>query len=272
MNKTMKLLRVRFLMVCLCCVLPGCSVLQNGIREYSSDKEQCHLVSEDVTQFTYKGEAYTILGNTVSNDGLGEWLGYIRQLAAVDEAGTVLVQETIETASFETLSDLADKVPDAKYIIPFLNVYAAPNNTSHLIVDVNGSYHEAVPSAQLTAEDEIFDFKAVAENAGNSYEVNPKNATQLTYGDRTYQVTEETVQIDQIGAYLDILNETVTFDADSKRPLSRGDLNTIDWFGTSAGQQRERWFYMDVYEISGTNPADAVAVKVNNQYHIARVQ
>ena len=138
MNKTMNFFRGIFLMGFLCCVLSGCSVLQNGIREYSSDKEQCHLVSEDVTQFTYKGEAYTILDNTVSNDGLGEWLGYIRQLAAVDEDGTVLLQETIETASFETLSDLADKAPDAKYIILFLNVYAAPNNAAHLIVDVNG--------------------------------------------------------------------------------------------------------------------------------------
>ena len=177
----MKFFRVMFLMVCLCCVLPGCSVLQNGIREYSSDKEQCHLVSEDVTQFTYKGEAYTILDNTVSNDGLGEWLGYIRQLAAVDEDGTVLLQETIETASFETLSDLADKAPDAKYIIPFLNVYAAPNNASHLIVAVNGGYHEAVPSDQLTTENKIFDFKAAAENTSSSYKVNPQNATQLTY-------------------------------------------------------------------------------------------
>ena len=80
----------------LCCVLSGCSVLQNGIREYSSDKEQCHLVSEDVTQFTYKGEAYTILDNTVSNDGLGEWLGYIRQLAAVDEDGTVCFRKRLK--------------------------------------------------------------------------------------------------------------------------------------------------------------------------------
>ena len=84
-------------------------------------------------------------------------------------------------------------------------------------------------------------------------------------------MTEETVTTEQLGAYLDILNETVTFDMDSKRPLSKEELNRIDWAGTSAGQQRERWFYMDVYEISGTNPADAVAVKVNNQYHIARV-
>ena len=151
-------------------------------------------------------------------------------------------------------------------------MYAAPNNASHLIVDVNGGYHEAVPSDQLTAEDAIFDFKAAAENTSSSYEVNPQNATQLTYGDRTYQVTEEIVPTEQLGAYLDILNETVTFDMDSKRPLSKEELNRIDWAGTSAGQQRERWFYMDVYEISDTNPADAVAVKVNNQYHIARVQ
>ncbi len=64
----------------------------------------------------------------------------------------------------------------------------------------------------------------------------------------------------------------MTFDAESKRPLSKEELNKIDWAGTSAEQQRERWFYVDVYEISGTDPEDAVAVKVNNQYHIARVQ
>ena len=183
-----------------------------------------------------------------------------------------MIQEAIETASFETLSDLTDKAPDAKYIIPFLNVYAAPNNASYLIVDVNGGYHEAVPSDKITAGDEIFDFKTAAENTGSSYEVNPQNATQLTYEDRTYQVTEKTVPTEQLGAYLDILNEPVTFDTDSKRPLSKEELNRIDWAGTSGWQQRERWFYMDVYEISGTNPADAVAVKINGQYHIARIR
>ena len=64
----------------------------------------------------------------------------------------------------------------------------------------------------------------------------------------------------------------MTFDAESKRPLSKEELNKIDLAGTSAGQQRERWFYVGVYEISGTDPADAVAVKVNNQYYIAKVQ
>ena len=75
---------------------------------------------------------------------------YIRQLVAVDNTGAIIVQENIEDATFHALSDLAEKAPDAKYIIPFLNVYADPNNASNLIVDVNGEYHKATLSNQLT--------------------------------------------------------------------------------------------------------------------------
>ncbi len=169
MSKTLKFIGKIIFMVCFCCVMCGCSILQNEIREYSGGKEQCYLVSEDVTQFTYKGEKFTILNTTVSNDELGEWIGYIRQLAAVNDAGTVWVQEMIETTSFRTLYDLSDKAPDARYIIPFLNVYASPNSVSQLIVNINGGYHEAIPSNQLTAEDEVFDFKTAAENTMQHY-------------------------------------------------------------------------------------------------------
>ena len=129
--------------VIICLSLAGCS-LQDKIKDYSSDKEECYLNKENVTQFSYKGNNYTILADTVSNGGLGEWIGYIRQLAAVDEAGKILLQENIETATFQTLADLVDKAPNAAYIIPFLNVYAAPNADDYLIVDINGGYHKAV--------------------------------------------------------------------------------------------------------------------------------
>ena len=46
----------------------------------------------------------------------------------------------------------------------------------------------------------------------------------------------------------------------------------IDWNGENAGQGREQWFYTDVYEIYGTDTTEAVAVKVNNSYHIAKRQ
>ena len=35
--------------------MTGCSVLEKGIDEYSKDKEECVLNTDNVTQFTYKG-------------------------------------------------------------------------------------------------------------------------------------------------------------------------------------------------------------------------
>ena len=37
-----------------CFSLSGCT-LQDRIEEYSSDKEQCYLNTENVTRFSYKG-------------------------------------------------------------------------------------------------------------------------------------------------------------------------------------------------------------------------
>ena len=141
----------------LCFSLAGCT-LQDRIEEYSSGKEQCYLNTENVTRFSYKGNDYTILADTVSNGGLGEWIGYIRQLAAIDENGKILLQENVEPATFQSLADLAKKAPEAAYIIPFLNVYAAPNADDYLIVDVNGGYHKAVISENVKDSDTVFDF------------------------------------------------------------------------------------------------------------------
>lgn len=272
MNKMMKALCTMLLMGYLCSLFSGCSFVKEQIKEYADDKEPCVLNHGDVTQFTYKGDCYTILDDTMKNENLGEWIGYIRQLVAVDNTGAIIVQENIEDATFHALSDLAEKAPDAKYIIPFLNVYADPNNASNLIVDVNGEYHKATLSNQLTGAETIFDFRIAAEKASSDFELNPTNATQIICDNKVYQVTTETVSKEQLGNYMDILAEKVIFDADTKLPLTKEEMNQIDWTGSSSEQTRESWFYVDVYEISDTDPADAVAVKVNNQYHIARAQ
>ena len=73
-------------------------------------------------------------------------------------------------------------------------------------------------------------------------------------------------------SYIDILAESVTFDTETKIPLSKEDLSKIDWYGENAGQGRESWFYTDVYEIYGTDKAEAVAVNVNDNYYIAKRQ
>ena len=149
MNKNRKMVIVFLFAFVLCFSLAGCT-LQDRIEEYSSGKEQCYLNTENVTRFSYKGNDYTILADTVS--------------------------------TFQSLADLAEKAPEAAYIIPFLNVYAAPNADDYLIVDVNGGYHKAVISENVKDSDTVFDFKKTEESINDRFEVNPENATQLLWG------------------------------------------------------------------------------------------
>lgn len=272
MNKITNIFRSMFLIFCVCALLSGCSVVQNQIEEYSNDKEQCLLDDENVTRFTYRNEYYIILDDTVANENLGEWVGYIRKLVAVDKGGKIIIQENIENTTLKTIAELSANNPNVKCIIPFLNVYAVPNDASYLIVDVNGGYHKAIPSKQLTDADSVFDYKSAAEKSSRDYNINPQNATQIMCGDKVFQVTSEIVEKDQLGNYLDIMAEKVTFDADTKIPLTKEELNKFNWSGNDAEQKRESWFYVDVYEISGTDAQEAIAVKVNNQYHIAKAQ
>lgn len=255
----------------LCTVLASCAPIQEKIKEYAGDKEQCFLSDEDITRFTYKGSDYTILEDTFSKGRLGEWIGYIRQFAAVDEKGKILAKENMAEVTVETLTKLKDQASHVRYVIPFFNVYAAKGDASYLIVDVNGGYHKAVLSQKLTDADTVFDFRTGEEQIGGSYELNPGNATQIICGGVIYQVTSEKVPKEQLGKYLDVLAQKVTFDADTKIPLTKEELDKIDWFGNSS-KQRENRMYGEVYEILGTDTKEAVAVKVNNQYYVARVK
>ena len=230
----------------------GCPC-RRKINDYASDKEECYLNEENVTQFSYKENNYTILEDTVSNDELGEWIGYIRQLAAVDEEGKLLLQENIEPAAFLNLADLGDKAPDAAYIIPFLNVYAAPNADNYLIVEVNGEYHKAVSNANVKGTDSVFDFKNTEEAMSGKFKINPQNATQLLCNSTVYQVTSETVSNSELGNYIDILAETIIFDAETKIPLSKEEPANLTGREKAPSKSWEQWIYKDIYEIQGTD-------------------
>lgn len=124
-----------------------------------------------------------------------------------------------------------DKAPNAAYIIPFLNVYAAPNTDDYLIVDVNGGYHKAVIDENIKDTDTVFDFKAIEQSMSGKFEINPQNATQLLCNGTVYQVTSDTVSNNELGTYIDILAENIVFNVETKIPLSKKELSKIDWYG-----------------------------------------
>lgn len=148
------------LVLCFCVTLTGCSAIRNMISAYSFDKHSAIINTENVTRFTFDGKSYTILDDTVTEQYLGEWIGYIRKTVAVDKNGSVLYQENAEDITLNDLADLTEKMPEAEYIIPFLNIYAPSTDENYLIVDAKGAYHKAVLSDKVSNADVVFNFKA----------------------------------------------------------------------------------------------------------------
>ena len=159
---------------------------------------------------------------------------------------------------------------------------AKDNKTAPNFLKTNGYYPSTTECSMVINTDNIvekpssldcsIDFKKTEKSINGSFEVNPENATQLLCGGTIYQVTSDMVSDDELGSYIDILAESVTFDTETKIPLLKEDLSKIDWYGENAGQGRENWFYTDIYEIYGTDKAEAVAVNVNDNYYIAKRQ
>lgn len=255
-----------------CLSLTGCS-LQEGNSEYPG--EQCYLNKDNVTKFSCMGNDYTILEDTVSNNGLGTWVGYVRQLVAVDETGKVILQEDLKNGTLQTLakiSDLVDKAPGKSHVLPFVNVYAAPDAGDYLIVDINGEYHKAVIDEDVRDVDRVFDFKDMRQSTGCGFSVNPRDATQILCDGVVYQVTSDTVSDGELGSRIDLLAKNVVFDAETKIPLSKEELREIDWYGETVGRHREQWMYKDVYEINSRERTEAVAVRINDVFYVAKRQ
>ena len=98
-----------------------------------------------------------------------DWI-YPAASAIKTKTGKYYCKKMLKQLTFQSLADLAEKAPEAAYIIPFLNVYAAPNADDYLIVDVNGGYHKAILSENIKDSDTIFDFKGTEKPINGSFE------------------------------------------------------------------------------------------------------
>lgn len=177
--KYIKLLSSLFIAIIFLATFTSCSSLQEKINESSNNKFECTLNDNNVTEFTYRSENYTILNDYVDDKNLGNWVGFIRKLVAVDDNGKILVSEDIEHADFRSLRDLNDRAPNAVVLISFLNCYASSDDNSFLIVDANGAYYKAIPTNKLSKQDVIFDFKASVDKFTTEITINPEKNTDI---------------------------------------------------------------------------------------------
>lgn len=127
-------------------------------------KEKCSIHVSDKITITYDSNEYVMLKEQVSEDNIGEWVGY--------------VSKNISGAMFST-------------------VYLDKNDADMINVAVDNYFYKAVKADKLEdnqvvmylEDGEIFEKEEAA--LLKRLAVNPENATQLVCDDRVYQVTDE---------------------------------------------------------------------------------
>lgn len=245
-------------------IITGCSLIQ---------KEKCVVNEQDITRFQCDGQEYIILNDTVKSGNLGDWIGYIHKLIVLDESGNFLEQIDSDEKVIGNTMEMSKKYNNAA-MISFLNVFSIEDReTDILAVDINGVYYRAVQADDFNVNDEIISIENLLLAVDKrKFIINRANCTQLKRGDKIYQVTDERISPEDLGAYIDILADEVLFNMNTKLPISKDEQIVIDWTGNDSKQnQRESWFYESIYEIKEIDIETAVAVRINNEYRKAEV-
>lgn len=249
--------------------LAGCSALREAADRAVEGKAACALDGADPSRFTCDGRRYAILADTVSDGARGERMGSLHAIVALDEDGAA-VGSVDALAGLDDLASLAEKAPEAVATASFMNVFASRLDANALIVEVDGENHPALPCESLPTGAKTLDLSHRGADAEpGAFSVDPQNAARLIAGDAVYEVGDEPLDEQQLGRFLDPLAQSVTFDADTLRPLSRDELGALDWNGERANERRETRTYLGVWTIDGTPANQAVAVQVDDEYRRA---
>lgn len=257
-----------FITVLICSIFAGCSLTKG--KDNLKNVKECELDSGDVTKFTYDKKVYRILNENVSDDKIGSIVGSIKKVAILNKNGEIIGQVDI---GFKELSKVKEKYEDAAGIVNFLNVYKSADSDSYLIVDADGNYKKAVLADTVKDEKQYFNYKECIKSSEDTgdFTVSSENAAKILSGSITYDVTDEIISKDKLDTYLSCISKDITFDKDTKKPLSTKELSKVDVSGKNeSSQNRDEWFYTDVYSIQGVDENSAVAVKINEKFHVAR--
>lgn len=244
-----------------CLGASGCSVMGDAIADRSSGRQECILKEQDATLFSYDDTEYRILEESRNKNQLGSWVGFIRKLAVLDQKNAVLELRELN------FSDLKTSLPDkAASVIQFLNIYKDKEDGSHLIIDVNGTYHKAVPKDKA-GDEKIIHFEALKEKSDGEIVISTDNCTHIRYGTNLYQITDQQISEDTLNSYLGVIGTAKVFDTKTKQEIPKDKLKKTELQpGELSRQRRVSWTYGTVFSISDTDKGDSIAIEINNRY------
>lgn len=108
----------------------------------------------------------------------------------------------------------------------------------------------------------------VIEKDLKRYEINKENFQYILYGKEEYNITEDKLDIAQIGDPIGKVSKNITIDK-NYRILNKKELREIDIFSKNKEEKRFNISIGWIHKIKGIDQNEKVAVMINGEYYIA---
>ena len=229
--------RLSFLFLCIVGVMVILSVAGCDYGKIMNDKVKCTITAGDVITIYYKEKEYVVLDEEINANDLGHWIGYI----------------------YQNISG-----------VMFATVYQYKEDDSFIAVAADNLFYRAIEKDKLTDDRMVLvleESEELSETKGQQeISVNATNVTEITYGDKIYQVTEEKLDRKQLGNFIASIAKYMVYDIESLTEVDKKEYTKIDWDGGDNDRYAVR-VYGNVYHIKDTE--DKLGVEVNGVYYIA---
>lgn len=252
-------------------ILSACSIIDNKISALNNEIPKWEINKDNGTQVIYDNKFYQIIRGEIDKNEIGKLIGRIGKIAILDGNYQLIGQEVLNVSNFFDIGVNLEEEP--KYIVPFQNIYESQNekNSDIVIVDVNGKYHKAISIDKKIQSNMAIEFEDIYLKFRNGFKLNKENYNQILNGDKIYLITKEVVDIENLDLLLDAINKTEIIDIKTGRKIDKSESKQIEIIpGKLSSQERKYIKFGDIYSIKDMDIDEFVAIKINEEYRLAK--
>ena len=224
------------------CTLVACRLVDNKTIE---------LHDQSFNQFTYKGNDYTIMNQIVDENDLGTVKESFIKTLVIDKK----TQKVISKSNSDTIS------------LSYNGLY---NFSDGLAISINDSYYKVSLSSDVKSNNEMLNLEKFKNNSvDGNLSVDSSDCRIVKFNNRKFHISSEIVSDDKLKEFLGVIADLKIFILNTGQEIPKSELNKIDYFGSNSDEKIEVWDYGEVYLLAEEG---TIAIEINNEYRIARIE
>ncbi|GAB6637831.1 NisI/SpaI family lantibiotic immunity lipoprotein [Streptococcus uberis] len=215
------------------------------------DKKTIEFHDQSFNQFRYKGNEYTIMNQIVDENDLGIMKESFIKTLVIDKK----THKVISKSNSDSIS------------LAYSGLY---NHSDGLAISINDSYYKVSLSSDVKSNNAMLSLDEFKNNlVDGNLAVDSSDCRIVKFNNRKFHISSEIVTDDKLKEFLGVIAVSKTFILNTGQEIPKSELNKIDYFGSNSDRKIEVWDYGEVYLLAEKGN---IAVEINNEYRIARIE